>query len=301
MKPPTVVVFGGANLDVIARPNGPFQPGVSNPGTVYVGAGGAGRNVAADLARLGATTTLVAAIGEDAAGDWLLAETARAGVDLARIVRVAARSNVYVALAGIHPDVLALSDMAAAEALSPSDVASAAESTARADMVVADANLHPRTLAAVIAAAASTPLCLLPTSPAKAARMAEFLHHASLIVASAAELEVLGARPIASARDALDAARSVRDRTGATVVVSMGARGIGLAGEDTLWLDALPVAVVDATGAGDAVAAAAVFGTVTGLTARDVAYLARAAGSMTLTMQGATHPELSLAALRTYA
>ncbi|HEY3247648.1 MAG TPA: PfkB family carbohydrate kinase [bacterium] len=300
-QPPTVVVFGGANLDIIARPDRSIQPGVSNPGTVHTGAGGAGRNVAVNLAALGAAATLVSAVGNDAAGDYLLAETARAGVDVSRVVRVADRSNYYVALAGAGPEVLVVSDMAAAESLSPAQVHATAELAQRAHMVVIDANLHPQAIAAAAAAAGPAPLCLLPTSPAKAPRLADVVDHASLIVASVPELEALGAPPIASARDALAAAASLRDRTGALVIVSMGARGIGLAGAEELWLDALPVAVVDVTGAGDAVAAAAVWGVVTGLSEREMVGLARAAGAMTVTVQGATHPALSAAALRAYA
>lgn len=297
----TVVVFGGANLDLIARPSDCLRPGVSNPGTVFVGAGGAGRNVAANLARLGAPTELVSAVGSDAAGDYLLAETARAGVGIAHVLRLGVRSNYYVAITGAGADVLAVSDMGTAEALSPDHVEAVAPLARQARMVVVDANLHPRTIAAAVSAAGSAPICLLPTSPAKAMRMAQALNRATLIVAGTAELEVLTDRPVAGPADALDAAWALRSRTHATVIVSMGAQGIGMAGEETCWLDALPVAVVDVTGAGDAVGAAAVFAAITGLTAGETVRLARAAGAMTVTMQGATHPALSLAALRAYA
>jgi pseudouridine kinase len=296
---PDVIIFGGCNLDVIARADRPLRPGVSNPGTVYVGAGGAGRNVAVNLVRLGVQTALVSAVGRDAAGDYLVAETARAGVDVSWIARSMDRSNYYVAVAA-GADVRAISDMAAADALTVDHLAAAADAVAHAEMAVIDANLAPRTIRAAVDAAGATPICLLPTSPAKAPRLSAVLDQASLIVASAAELEVLSGLVLSSAADALGAAIELRARTGADVVVSMGPAGIGLAAVDAAWLESLPVAVVDVTGAGDAVAAAAVFARLRGFPPTELLRLARAAGAMTVTIPGATHPSLSVEALRAY-
>lgn len=298
---PDVIIFGGCNLDVIARADRPLRPGVSNPGTVYVGAGGAGRNVAVNLVRLGVQTALVSAVGRDAAGDYLVAETARAGVGVSWIARTMDRdrSNYYVAVAA-GADVRAISDMAAADALSPDHLAAAADAVAHAEMAVIDANLAPRTIRAAVDAAGATPICLLPTSPAKAPRLSAVLDQASLIVASAAELEVLSGLVLSSSADALGAAIELRARTGADVVVSMGPAGVGLAAADAAWLESLPVAVVDVTGAGDAVAAAAVFARLRGFPPTELLRLARAAGAMTVTIPGATHPSLSVEALRAY-
>lgn len=298
---PRVLVFGGCNLDVIARADRPLRSGVSNPGMVYIGAGGAARNVAVNLARLRIPTALISAVGRDPAGDYLLAETERAGVDVRWVVRTAERSNYYVAVAAVGADVQAISDMAAAEALTPAHVALAAETIPRTELVVIDANMRARTLGAAVEAAGSTPLCLLPTSPAKAPRLAPFLERAALIVASAAELETLTGVVLSSADEALSVAGDLRTRTGADVLVSMGPLGIGIAtAELTDWLPSLRVAVVDATGAGDAVAAAAVYARLQGLGPADSLQLARAAGAMTVTTPGATHPALTIDALRAY-
>jgi len=49
----TVLVIGGANLDVLARSSGPLRAHTSNPGTTVRTYGGVGRNVAENLARFG--------------------------------------------------------------------------------------------------------------------------------------------------------------------------------------------------------------------------------------------------------
>ncbi|HXF83104.1 MAG TPA: PfkB family carbohydrate kinase, partial [bacterium] len=75
----TVVVLGGVNVDLLARAQGPLRPAASTPGRVAITAGGAGRNVAENLARLGVPTVLIAAAGDDALTDAVLARTAAAG------------------------------------------------------------------------------------------------------------------------------------------------------------------------------------------------------------------------------
>jgi len=90
----TVVVIGGANIDhksqTLTRP----EFGTSNPGRSRTSAGGVGRNVAENLARLGVRTVLVSAIGNDAAGVSLRRETESAGVDLAHSVAAAGATAV---------------------------------------------------------------------------------------------------------------------------------------------------------------------------------------------------------------
>ena len=84
---PAAIVIGGANVDnksqTLARP----VSGTSNPGRSRSSLGGVGRNVAENLARLGVSTALITAIGEDANGDRLLHDTEAAGVDLRHSVR----------------------------------------------------------------------------------------------------------------------------------------------------------------------------------------------------------------------
>ncbi|MEI8181049.1 PfkB family carbohydrate kinase, partial [Aestuariivirga sp.] len=65
---PRVIVIGGANVDIKGRSRGSFVAGTSNPGEVTVSAGGVGRNIAENLARLGISVSLVTALGQDANG-----------------------------------------------------------------------------------------------------------------------------------------------------------------------------------------------------------------------------------------
>ena len=83
LRPETgsVLVVGGAVLDTKLRTAAPPVLATSNPGTASWTAGGVGRNIAENLARLGSTTTLVTAVGNDLAGESIVGRTAAAGVD----------------------------------------------------------------------------------------------------------------------------------------------------------------------------------------------------------------------------
>ena len=112
-------MVGGANVDVKARTAAALVTGTSNPGTVVRTPGGVGRNVAENLARLGSRVALVSTVGSDPDGDWLLEETAAAGVDVTPVLR-GGRTGRYVAVLDAGGELVAgVSDMAATDALGP--------------------------------------------------------------------------------------------------------------------------------------------------------------------------------------
>ncbi len=240
-----ILVVGGMNVDVKARSAAPVVSGTSNPGTVVRSAGGVGRNVAENLARLGSPVALVSAVGSDPDGDWLLAVTAAAGVDVAGVVRTEAGTGVYAAV--LEPDgelVVAVSGMAAADEVAvPS-----ADLVAGAELVVLDGNLPPATVDAALdlAAAHGVRVVVEPVSVPKAARLAPLLDDRVFVVTpNRAELAALGSV------ESLHAA-------GVEVVwVRDGAAGSVLSTPSgTVPLASAPAEVVDVTGAGDAMLAA---------------------------------------------
>ncbi len=297
---PLVTIVGGVNIDVRGRPAEELHAQYSNPGRIRLSPGGAARNVAENLARLSINVRLIGGVPDGPDGRWLITQTAQAGVDVRGLVPIAGRGNYYVAIADAGGIRWAISDMAAAEALSATDIGAQTESIRTAEVVVVDANLAPSMIRHVLDTAATRRICLLPVSPAKAGRMRPFLSRAALIVLSAAEAEALTGYSASTADEALEAGVRLQGRGDAVVVVTLGMQGIGWVGKEAFWLPAIPATVVDATGAGDAVAAVAIYSMLKGLEARAAAALARAAGALTVSVEGATHPGFSLEVLRGY-
>ena len=109
-------------LDVVLRASAPIETGTDVPGRVEIRQGGSAANVARWLARLGARSQLVCAVGRDGAGRSLVAQLQHDGVKV-RAVRVAGhrtgRIGVLVAPSGERSFV---ADRRAATRMQPDDL-----------------------------------------------------------------------------------------------------------------------------------------------------------------------------------
>ncbi|MCW2796330.1 carbohydrate kinase [Nocardioides sp.] len=260
---PPVVVIGGANMDVKARSATTAVAATSNPGTASMTAGGVGRNIAENLARLGTRTHLVAAVGSDALGDQVLAATSGAGVHVEHVRRSARATGTYTAVLDSDGElVVAVADMAATDELSPEHVSAARDLIASAGLVVLDGNLGAAALelALDLASAAGVRVLLEPVSVPKANALAHLIEPGRPLFAitpNRDELTALTGLPARTERQLTTAVRALHVRGVVHVWVRLGARGSLLSGAgESIRLDAAPADVVDVTGAGDAMLAA---------------------------------------------
>jgi pseudouridine kinase len=296
----SVVVVGGANMDVKARSGRAVVAATSNPGTATMAAGGVGRNIAENLARLGTRTHLVAAIGADPLGDQVLSATSGAGVHVEHVRRTAAATGTYTAVLDADGElVVAVSAMAATDELSPQQVDAARDLLAAASMVVLDGNLAAKTLelALDLAAGSGSRVVLEPVSVPKAAALAPVLEAGRPVFAvtpNRDELASLTDLPTRNARQVRTAARSLHDRGVELVWVRLGAAGSLLSspdGEDELA--PVPAEVVDVTGAGDAMLAAFCHALLDGADPAAAAAYGHAAAALTVASPHTVRPDLT--------
>jgi pseudouridine kinase len=161
---------------------------------------------------------------------------------------------------------------------------------AGAARVLADGNLPSTTLAHLVEEGRSgPPLVLVCVSEAKMARLPTDLNGLHLLILNQGELATVDADP-ALALQTLHA-RGVR-----RVLVTRGAQGVRLseAGAAPRDLPAAPVdAIVDVTGAGDALAAGVCLGLVRSVSDFDAAArLGTELAALTLQTEFSVHPEL---------
>src|SRR5690349_14966198 len=120
--PPRVLVLGDLVLDVVLQASAPIESGTDVPGRVEIRQGGSAANVARWLARLGARSRLVCAVGRDGAGRSLVAQLQRDDVRV-HAVRIAGhrtgRIGVLVAPSGERSFV---ADRRAATRMEPTDL-----------------------------------------------------------------------------------------------------------------------------------------------------------------------------------
>jgi pseudouridine kinase len=263
-----VVVVGGANTDLVGMPAGALLAHDSNPGHVRTSHGGVGRNIAENLARMGATTYLVTAFGGDLASRELAASCRAAGVDVsASLVESGLPGARYLAIVDENRDLaLAINDMRVLDLLTPKAMAEPSRTAllASADLVVADANLPEETLI-WLAANVTAPLVLDTVSAPKAPRAAWMLPRLTAIKASALEAGALLGRTVSGLAEARAAAVGLVERGVGAAFVTCGPLGSAWAdGQGSGTVASPRVAVASTNGAGDAFCAGVTFAVLAG-------------------------------------
>ena len=294
-----VVVIGAASMDLKGRPRKAPQMFTSNPGTVRVTPGGAARNMAENLARLGVKATLLSAVGEDVFGRQVMEATAAAGVDTSQVLRSALFPTAsYLALLD-EKGLLAVSvdDMRILRLLTPEYIAGHTCLIAGARMVVMDGNSPPRTVKAILDLAAehSIPVCVDPTSTMLAYRFRRHLARIYLATPNASEAEVLSQMHISSIGEAIASAHRLVALGVDIAIITLAGEGLCYAtSEESGHVPAIGCEVVDYTGAGAALNSAVVFGLLNNLSVDEAVRLGVSAATLTLKSQETVYTSLSL-------
>lgn len=300
----SVVVVGGANMDIKARSVRAAVPATSNPGAAAMAAGGVGRNIAENLARLGTRTHLIAGIGTDALGDQVLSATSNAGVRVEHVRRDAASTGTYTAVLDANGElVVAVADMAATEMIDVEQVADARDLVAAASLLVLDGNLATATLsyALDLAADVGTRVVLDPVSVPKATLVAPLLDGERPVFAitpNRDELAALTDLPTRTRRQQELAVRALHDRGVEVVWVRLGPAGSLLGtGGGIVTLDSVDAGagadVVDVTGAGDSMTAAFCHALLEGADPAAAAAYGHAAAALTVASPHTVRPDLT--------
>lgn len=255
---PTVTVLGDLVLDVVVTPARPLERGTDVPGRVALRQGGSAANTARWLARLGARSTLVTAVGRDPIGRSLV-DALRGDRVTVRATRVAGRPSgrigVVVTFGGERSFV---ADRGAADELRPADLrpnwfdAGLLHLPAYSliGSPLGEAGRRAIELARERGALISLDLASAAPLLAHGRRAAHRLvadAAPDILFSTAAEAEAyLGGYDFGKLLDSAPLAVVKRGAGGATVL------GRGLAGPHRFEVATAPVPATDTTGAGDA-------------------------------------------------
>jgi ribokinase len=252
MAPPLVQVVGSVNVDLVvsaARLPGPGETVAG--GTFARHGGGKGANQAVAAARLGARVRLVGAVGDDELGEGSLGLLEREGVDVSAVERL---ERVPTGVALIVVDEAGENQIAVASGANAELGAASAGRAVEPDGGVVLLGLEVGDEAVLSGALAAREAGLaLVLDPAPARPLGdELLGLAPLLTPNAAE-----ACALAGVSEPEAAARVLARRSGAPVVVTLGAHGaLVIDGTSMEHVPALRLRSVDSTGAGDAFAGA---------------------------------------------
>jgi len=265
---PTITVIGSVNLDIVAKAARLPAPGETVTGAeLHRYPGGKGANQALAAKRLGADVTLIARVGDDAAGDEALVLLREGGVDLSLCIALpgvpTGTALIAVAPSGENQIVVA---PGANRHLAPEDL----------DMPETDALICQLEVPVdTVAKAASAFDGFLSVNLAPAARIdVSVLQRANLIVVNETESAWYG--------------ESLRACNG-MLATTRGAGRATLEQDGEVIAEARPPVVesIDATGAGDTFTAALTVALVEGQPPQDALEFACAAGAVATTRMGA--------------
>ena len=253
---PRVVVVGSYAVGLVMRSERIPAPGETVLGRDFQSMdGGKGSNQAIACARLGAQTTFVAAVGDDAYGDRALALFAQEGVETTFVRRASGvpTGAGFIIVDDSSDNAIAV-DLGANRLLSPADVDRAEDAIASADVVLTQLEIPPETaLRAAELGRRHGVRTILNPAPARPLP-ADGLALVDILTPNHSEAEVLGGLRSA---DIGALAAALRRNGAGTVVLTAGEQGAWIGGEDGMRrVPAYRVTAVDTTGAGDAFSAA---------------------------------------------
>lgn len=278
------VVVGGVNVDIGGRSFAPLVAADSNPGTVSISLGGVGRNIAHNLALLGADVHLLSAYGDDVNGERVAASCSELGIDLSHALRVTGgTTSTYLYLTDEHGEMaLAVSDMEICKKITPAYLAAQLPLLQNAQVVVADTNLPEESLQ-YLADNCTVPLFIDPVSTVKAKKIAPILSKIHTLKPNRLEAELLSGVKIESREDLDKAADALMKMGLHRMFISLGADGVYAAmGDQRVILPNLPGHMVNTTGCGDAFMAAIVWAYLEGMDLEHTALAGLAAGSIAM-------------------
>ncbi|MFJ4223275.1 ribokinase [Microbacterium sp. NPDC089695] len=282
-----VVVLGSANADLVVEV--PRRPGAGETllgSDLRVFAGGKGANQAAAAARCGASTALIACVGDDGNGMLVRRALADAGVDVGAIASVGRPTGTALILVTPDGENSIVVSPGANHALDVSVAQVTEERWAGAGVLALNLETPLATVEHVAVRAAERGVRVLvnaaPAHPLSAATLAV----CDPVVVNEHEARILAGD--GGDRSFEELARDLLVRGARSVVITLGAAGALHADVDGVGrVPAHAVDVVDTTGAGDAFVGAMACELARGAVLRDAVAFATAVAAISVRSMGA--------------
>jgi pseudouridine kinase len=296
---PFVAVIGGANIDIHGISTHTLRSNDSNPGEVHIAAGGVARNIAENLARLGADTRLISAVGDDHHGQVLMRLSREAGINVQNVIEVpSATTSTYLSVLDDTGDMLVgINDMSIIDKLTVDRLQPLQAMLKQSSLVVLDANLPDDTLAWLAETFSDAPLFADTVSTAKVPRLRPHLQNIHTLKTGTIEVEALMGQEARSKAQLIKVANMLHGEGVKRVFITRGEKGVffsdnGKHGTQTVQRSNKDIR--NAGGAGDAFLAGLAYAWLEDWPLQESVQFSMAAADITLSHSGTCNPALSL-------
>ena len=298
-----IVGIGACNVDVYGKSRIPIRTHYDHPADISSSVGGVMHNIICNFIRLGGNGRLITAYGTDSYGKTILEHCLRENIDLNRSLCVkGATSGIFMQVQDENNDMyLAICDMSVLEHLTPEYIAGQEKTLLNAGLVVIDPSLREDTIEEIIRICRDrVPLYIDPISDNYALKMRPYAGSFTLIKPNLHELENLTGEKIVSEQDQEEACRDLLRQGTKKIAVSLGKDGILYMDETQIIRKKFPEEkrMVNASGAGDALMAALIYGEVNGLAIEETIDLGLAAGIAAIRSSSTINENMSVNLLK---
>lgn len=291
-----VSIIGGSNIDIIGFPKDNLIIKDSNPGKVNISLGGVGRNIGENLVRLGVSTRLISAVGDDVYGRKILDQAQNIGLDMNdSLILSEVPTSTYLAILDEKGDMhVAISHMDIFEKISIDFIQSKKQVILNSKLCILDTNIPEDVINYVLENFKNTDFFLDTVSSTKAQKVKNKIGAFHTIKPNKIEAELLSGMEIKNTSDLIKASEYFLEQGVKRVFITLGEEGVFY--NDGLKNKLIPtpkIKVVNATGAGDAFVAALAYSHFHNLDIDETARFSMTASILTLSHSETINPNIS--------
>ena len=291
------LVFGISIYDIFGFTSSNYRSHDSNPGRVKVSCGGVSRNIAENMARVGANTKFISILGNDEKGKSILEHAKTKNLDMSEsLVVEGASTPTYVAILDESGEMVsAIVDINVDQYLTEEFIDSKAPIIEGAEYMFFDAD-NPNMLEYIVKKYyGKTKFVLDPVSAAKAEHVKHLLPYFHTVKPNRHEAEVLCGFKIKSVEDVRKAGQYLLSLGVQHVFISLDADGVYYCtSEEEGIVKPDRVEVINVTGAGDSFIAGVGYAYLNQLSITETVKLAQTMSIITISHEETIHPNMNV-------
>ena len=250
-----ITVIGAANIDITTKSKSKIIQGNTHPADVSLTAGGTARNIAAMLALRGEEVDLITAVGNDPFGNILRESCSNMGINTdAWIVKNNASTGIHLTTLENNGDLhTAFSAVSAPESIRTAEITKHKGLIKDAGLLILDLNLSEKILGIILELREKDPVMVDSVSIDRVKRIEGFLDKIDVLKLNRLEAERLTGITLETKERVKQAGYNLINRGVKRVFITLGMAGVCAADTNTaIFVPALPIAVKNKSGAGDA-------------------------------------------------
>ena len=291
------LVFGISIYDIFGFTASNYRSHDSNPGRVKVSFGGVCRNIAENMARVGANTKFISVLGNDEKGKSILEHAKTKNLDMSdSLVVEGASTPTYVAILDESGEMVsAIVDINVDQYLTEEFIDSKASIIEGAEYMFFGAD-NPDMIEYIVKKYhGKTKFVLDPVSAAKAAHVKHLLPYFHTVKPNRHEAEVLCGFTIQSVEDVRKAGQYLLSLGVEHVFISLDADGVYYCtSEEEGIVKPDRVEVINVTGAGDSFIAGVGYAYLNQLSITETVKLAQTMSIITISHEETIHPDMNV-------